>query len=318
MDREIWAEVTGAVDRALRAVPAVGRRRRPVYSDRLVVRMLLWAAWHDRCLSWACDRAHYNTLFRPRALPSISRFGRRVKGARVRLVLQRVHDDLATRGTAAPFDCTSYVDGKALLVSPVSKDPDAGRGRAGGGFAKGYKLHAYVNEHRRVVVWCVTPLNGDEKVAAGALLGHVPPGAAATDAPSTVARQAPMTLGDRNYDSAPLHRQFAERGRLLFTPLRGEQFVGPNGRARQTVTAMGPARRAVVAAWADCPALSRYVMRGRNNAEGTFSVLSLACGLDRLPGFVRRLPRVQYWVGCKLVLYHARLLAQEAEERAAA
>ena len=41
-------------------------------------------------------------------------------------------------------------------------------------------------------------------------------------------------------------------------------------------------------------------------------------GLDRLPGFVRRLPRVTRWAGCKLILYHARLLAQEAAEREAA
>ena len=316
MDRKIWAEVTAAVDRALRAVPRHGRR--PVYADRLIVLMLLWAVWHDRCLSWACDRAHYGRLFRPRALPGISRFGRRVKGERVQAVLQRVHDDLAVRGTACPFDLLSYIDGEAVLVSPVSKDPDAGRGRVSGGFAKGYKLHAHVNEQRRVVVWCVTPLNTDEKRVAAELLGHVPPGRGGADAPAGVAREAPLTLGDRNYDSANLHRAFADRGRHLLTPLRGEQFVGPGGRAPRTLAEMGPARRAVVATWEACPALARYVMKGRNNAEGTFSVLSLACGLDRLPGFVRRLPRVTRWAGCKLILYHARLLAQEAENREAA
>src|SRR5688500_20070645 len=79
MYRDLWLNVVAAVDRALRAVPADGRRR-PKYSDRLIVLMLLWAAWHDRCLSWACDRGHYGALFRPRALPSISRFTRRAKG----------------------------------------------------------------------------------------------------------------------------------------------------------------------------------------------------------------------------------------------
>jgi len=316
MDQTIWADVTAAVDRALRAVPRHGRR--PVYSDRLIVLMLLWAVWHDRCLSWACDRACYGTLFRPRALPSISRFSRRVKGERVRAVLQRVHDDMAVRGTAGPFGLLSDIDGKAVLVSPVSKDPDAKRGRAGGGFAKGYKFHAYINEHRRVVVWCVTSLNTDEKLAAVELLAHVPPGHGQADAPAGVAAGAPITLGDSNYDSADLHRAFADRGLCLLTPLRGEQFVGPGGRHPRTLAQMGPARREVVAAWDQCPDLAGYVMKSRNNAEGTFSVLSLACGLDRLPGFVRRLARVRRWVGCKVILYHARLLAQEAGKLQAA
>lgn len=315
MDREIWANIIAAVDRALRAVPADGRRR-PKYSDRLIVLMLLWAAWHDRCLSWACDRGHYGTLFRPRALPSISRFTRRVKGPRVCRVLQRVHDDLSTRGTACPFDLLSYVDGKAAVVSPVSKDPDAARGKTGGAFAKGYKLHAFINEWRRVVVWSVTPLNTDEKIVAAELLDHLP--TPPTPTAAGLPMQAPLTLGDSNYDSAPLHRAFADHGRVLLAPLRGEQFVGPGGRSRTTLAGMGPARREVLAAWEEHPDLARYVMNSRLNAEGTFSVLSLACGLDRLPGFVRRLPRVTRWIGCKLILYHARLLAQEARCRPAA
>jgi hypothetical protein len=317
MDRDIWVNVVAAVDRASRAVPA-DCRRRPKYTDRLIVLMLLWAAWHDRCLSWACDRAHYGRLFRPRALPSISRFSRRVKGPRVRGVLQRAHDDLSTRGTACPSDLLSYVDGKAAVVSPVSKDPDAKRGKAGGAFAKGYKLHAFINEQRRVLVWSVTPLNTDEKVVAAELLRHLPAAAAPPPTAAGLAVQAPLTLGDSNYDSAPLHKAFTRHGRLLLAPLRGEQFVGPGGRSRTTLAGMGPARREVLAVWDEHPDLARYVMKSRNNAEGTFSVLSLACGLDRLPGFVRRLPRVTRWIGCKLILYHARLLAQEAPRCTAA
>ena len=89
IDRELWRSVTAAVKRAAKAV---GRRgRRPVYADELIVRMYLWAAWHDRPLSWACDRAHYTALFRPRALPSVSQFTRRVKTDAARAILQRAH-----------------------------------------------------------------------------------------------------------------------------------------------------------------------------------------------------------------------------------
>jgi hypothetical protein len=314
MDRELWAFVTHSVDRALLGFPAIGRARR--FSDRLIVLMLIWAVWHDRCLSWACDRRHYGDLFRPRAVPSISWFARRVKTERAREVLQWVNDDLAIRGTSCPHDLLSYVDAKALLVSPVSKDPDARRGKITGAFAKGYKFHATVNQNRRVVVWCVTPLNTDEKTMATQMLNHLPPGQPATAA--GIALAAPLTLGDSNYDSAPLHRAFAAHDRYLLTPLRGEQFVGPNGRHPRTLTAMGPRRREVLAISESSPELVRYVLKSRNNIEGTFSVLSLACGLDRLPGFVRRLPRVTRWVGCKVILYHARLLAQEAKKKAAA
>jgi hypothetical protein len=79
MDRDIWTKVMDAVDRAIRKLKPPGRR--PRYSHRLVAGMYLWSVWHDRCLTWACDPTHYGDLFRPRALPSVSRFTRRVKDA---------------------------------------------------------------------------------------------------------------------------------------------------------------------------------------------------------------------------------------------
>jgi hypothetical protein len=173
-----------------------------------------------------------------------------------------------------------------------------------------------VNEHRRIVVWCVTPLDTDEKTVATEMLAHRPPAPPA--APAGLALRAPLTLGDSDHDSANLHRAFAEQGRHLFTPLRGEQFVGPDGRHPDTLAKMGPRRREVVEVWESSPDLAAFVLKARHNVEGTFSVPPLACGLDRLPGFVRRLPRVTRWTGCKVILYHARPLAQEARKKAAA
>ena len=318
MDRELWAEVRGAVTRADRAVPRAGRRR-PTYADRLVVLMLLWAAWQGKCLSWACDRLHYGTLFRPRRLPSVSRFARRARTDRVRGLLQHVHDDLARRGTPPPVGLLDYLDGKALLVGPVSKDPDAKRGRASGGWGKGYKLHAYVNEFRRIVVWAVAPLNADEKVVAAELVACLPVGPAGhADAPTAVALAAPLTLADSNYDSGPLHAAFAARGRHLLAPLRGQNQVRPGGRSAKKRAAMHPARREAVAVWEGHRPLAAYVLKARVAVENVFSVLSLAGGLDRLPPFVRRQDRAVRWTGCKIILYHARLLAQEAAVRKAA
>jgi hypothetical protein len=310
LDRAIWQIVIDSIRRAARLTKTSGRR--PVYSNWLIVAMYLWAAWHDRCLSWACDRLHYNTLFRPRGqLPSISQFTRRIKTDACQAILQRVHEDLAARGIVTPL---GYIDGKPILVSAVSKDPDAARGHVSGGYAKGYKLHAYITESRRIAVWCVSPLNTDEKtVARELLLPHLPP---------PLDPRCSLTLADSNYDAAPLYKAvdaYSDGGHALLAPVRGKQFVGPEGRHPTTLREMGPQRRAALALWQQHPDLVRYVMEQRNNAEGVFSVLAMVLGLHALPSFVRRIHRVRPWIGAKIILYHSRLLAQErAAELAAA
>ena len=55
---------------------------------------------------------------------------------------------------------------KPLPVGVATKDPGARRGHVMGGWADGYKLHAWMTEDRRIPLWCVTPLNGAEQPAA--------------------------------------------------------------------------------------------------------------------------------------------------------
>src|SRR5262249_44379868 len=62
------------------------------------------------------------------------------------------------------------IDGKPLPVGGCSKDRQAGYGRAAGGKAKGYKLHAVVHPRGAVAVWRVAPMNVDERVMAAGLL----------------------------------------------------------------------------------------------------------------------------------------------------
>lgn len=215
MERELWRSVLAAVRRAAREVGWHGGRRRPVYTNALVVALYVWSAWHDRPLCWACRRDSYGgRLFRPRRLPSPSHFSRRVRGDDCRRILQRVHDAFAQHTWPTRV---AYLDGKPLPVSPVSKDPDATRGKVSGGFARGYKLHALVSERRRIVAWSVMGLNADEKtVAREALLPRL--------------RTGTLVLADSNYDSAPLHREVAEPlGLCLVHPLRGQRrAVGAN------------------------------------------------------------------------------------------
>ena len=309
MDRELWALVLGAVKRAAREVGWGGGRRKPRYPNWLVVAMYLWGVWHDRTLSWACDRGHYAGPFRPRGrLPSVSQFTRRVKSDDCRLILQRVHDELARRGLITD---EGYLDGKPLPVSPVSKDRQATRGRVSGGFAKGYKLHVFVNEHRRIVVWSVTGLHEDEKTVALELLPHLPP-----MAPGAV------VLKDSNYDSAPLHKAAAALvpAAALVGPLKGQGRVGEGGHHPVTLRQMGPERRELVAAWRACPALLDLVLRARDAVERVFGVLCCTAGGlgTALPPWVRTLQRVRRWVGAKIILYNARLTAQDSLRAAAA
>jgi hypothetical protein len=300
MDRDIWNTVMQAVHRAARTVPYRGRKLK--YPHWLIVAMYLWSVFHDRCLSWACDRSHYGALFRPRKLPSISQFTRRVNDDTFQAILQNVHQQLANVGFVSQV---SYLDGKPLVVSPVSKDPDAKRGKVSGGYAKGYKLHAVVTEHRRIPVWGVEPLNVAEQSVAAELWPHV--------------RPQVLTMADSNYDSAPLHKHMHEtNGTPLLTPLKGQQRVGPDGHHPVTLRQMGPQRREAVALWEEHADLARFMLKDRNNIEGVFSVLSVALGLCRLPAFVRRLHRTRRWVGSKIILYHARLLAQEHRAATAA
>ena len=74
MNREIWRVVFVATRGINHYLPKP--KRRFEYSDCLILRMYLWAVWHDRPTYWACDRAHYHGLFRPRHLPSVSQFHR--------------------------------------------------------------------------------------------------------------------------------------------------------------------------------------------------------------------------------------------------
>ncbi len=289
MDREIWCTVLTAIKRAARQVKSTVRC--PLFGDWLIVAMYFWACRHDRPQCWACDREHYGRLFRPRKLPSVSQFNRRVRTASVQMILQRIHNDLAKIGLAMPVN---FVDGKPMLVSPVSKDPDARWGHVTGGWGKGYKLHALVTEDRRIAVWSVTPLNVHETHVAEAMCDYLPPQLANA-----------LMLGDGNYDAADFHKRVELTGSRLLVPLRGmaEHPV--------TLRQMGPARREHINASREHPALLKYVLNWRTQIERVFSTLSChGGGLGPLPSWVRRLERTTRWIGCKIAMYHARLQCQ--------
>ena len=290
MDRTIWKIVLQSIGRASRRLPRPTRR--PQFPDSLIVAMFLWSVWQHRPLSWACHRCHYGSLFRPRKLPSISQFTRRIKTRRCQQILQHMHDQLAAAHHPTSL---SYLDGKSMLVSPVSNDRQAKWGKVSGAFAKGYKLHAWVMEDGRIPLWGVSSLNTGEAVVARALCQRMP--RLADDA---------LVLGDTAYDSRHLHNLIAARNGRLLTSLKGA------ARHQSSLWTMGPVRRETLAMWRARPGLVKLLLRNRIAVENVFSQI---CELSRPPGWVRGITRVTRWAGGILLLYHARLRARWAMKR---
>lgn len=286
MDRDIWIVLSCAARIACRRL---GRpRRRFAYSDRTIILMLLWAALHDRPLSWACQRESYSTLFRPRRLPSVSQFCKRLRSPRMAAARAALHEVLSARGRA---DLLSFVDGKALVINDYSTDPDARNEIASGKFHFGYKVHARSSESGFIVEYRVLSLNAGEPSTARELLEHLPRGA--------------VLLGDANYDSRHLYAAVHERGGRLLTRLKGRS------RQPKNLRRMGEGRRAALRAWRTRPVLCERAMEARVQIERHFAHLtSFGGGLGPLPPWVRRLRRVRLWVDAKIAIYHARLIAR--------
>ena len=306
LDRDLWKRTTQAIDRqARKLVKQEGRLPRMVYSDALIARLYFWSVLQNQPMGWAADPDHVACdWFRPRRIPSRSQLQRRIGAERFRRLLNSIHHDLA--GALDPDD-GGFFDGKPLPVSPVSKDPDAKSGHVSGGFAKGYKLHVWATRDRRIPLWSVMPLNVAEPLVARTLCEHLP-----------TFNDRAMTLADGNYDSGKLYQALAEKNGALLAKPRGLSLKDPQAwrkvqeQLHPKSRTGGPAREESLEIWKKTPELGRYVYGSRIHVEGLFSNLtSCSGGLGALPAWVRTLPRVTRWVGAKIILYHARILAQK-------
>jgi hypothetical protein len=277
MDSHVWHLIYQTVRRVDREIPRFGRR--PTYSDVLIVAMYLWSVAHDRPLCWACDRRSYGGCFRPRRLPSISQFCKRIKTSRCDQILQAVHEHLVHFEWSQEV---SFLDGRALLVGAHSKDRDARAGRASGGYGRGYKLHVWAAHDGRIPVWSVMPLSVNEKPVAHEMLRY---------------RWAEeLVLADGEYDSRALYDAIATDGGTLLTPLPRHAGKGH--------TPQSAARNAAARAWTG---IAGYVYQDRKGVDRIFAHISaFGGGLAGLAPWVRTLPRVRRWVGAKLIIYHAR------------
>src|SRR4051812_12523590 len=90
MERELWPRIYHLVMTGGTAI----RQAHVTYQPHVLVLVLLWAALHDRPLSWACCEAHWSTTtLRPVALPSPATLSRRLRSVAVGVLMR----ELATR-----------------------------------------------------------------------------------------------------------------------------------------------------------------------------------------------------------------------------
>ena len=104
MERELWPPLYH-----LLLDTATGFRQKYVqHQPWVLAAVVLWAALHDRPVSWACQRRHWSTTtLRPPRLPSPSTLSRRIDGAGVALLwraLEQARLDLARTTLLAPGD----------------------------------------------------------------------------------------------------------------------------------------------------------------------------------------------------------------------
>jgi len=213
-------------------------------------------------------------------LPSVSQFCKRLKTARVEMILHRAFARLAQTGVPTR---TCFLDARPLPVGACSKDHDTRAGRVYGGFARGYKLHAVVSANGRTLVWSVTSLPVSEVKVAEKLL--------------QVMKPRGLVVADANYDCASLYELTASHGgQFVAIPKQGAGG-GHRPQSEERCSALFLWRRA-----------GKVLRQQRARIECYFGNQSMyGGGLGPLPAWVRTLERVRRWVGAKLILHHARL-----------
>jgi hypothetical protein len=253
------------------------------FSAADIVRVYYGSVICDRPTCWACCKKNWPLHLRKQPLPSPSTMSRRLRWPSVVALL-----DALERRVVAPKEPGLFwmIDGKPLPIGGCSKDRQAGYGRAAGGMAKGYKLHALVGSDDTVAAWRLAPMNKDERVMAQRLLTSPPP-------------VQGYILADSNYDSNKLHEICAERGELQLVTRRRYGPGKGTGHREQSAGRL----RSMALTENPNPAFGSQLLKDRSAIERQFGNLTnWGGGLNGLPAWVRTHRRVRRWVQAKLVL----------------
>jgi len=281
MERELWP----ILYRSLQEMAKEVRQKYVQLQPWVIVAAMLWAALHDRPVSWACDPRHWSTTeLRPATIPSESTMSRRVDAVSTGVFWRALERRLRANGQPA---LAAFVDGKPLPVGGNSKDPDARWGRGAGGLAKGYKLHAVWSTGVLPEAWEVAPLNVSEKAVAYRLIGQLHYGG--------------YLLADGEYDASYLYDRAFEQGYQLAAPFRKARNPG-SGKHYQS-----PHRLRNIELMQHDYGQTLYKVR--TSIERSFgNATAFGGGLAPLPAWVRGLERVRTWVWAKLLINAVRIV----------
>jgi hypothetical protein len=266
------------------------------YSTADVLGVYFWAAVHDRPTSWAANPKTWPDDLRPILLPPQSTLSRRLRRPETVELMTAVEQHLLALVVVG--NCLVHmVDGKALGVSGVSKDPDAGYGRGAGGMQKGYKLHAVWGRGPMPTAWGLAAINVSEKTMARWLMPDLPGGG--------------YLVGDMQYDVNYLYDAAAESGFQFVAKKTRSRGAGGLGHRRQS------AGRLRSIELSKTP-FGRALFKQRNAIERCFGAwTSFGGGLGPLPAWVRRFSRVRSWVQAKILVSGLRWLILNAPQRLA-
>lgn len=277
MEREHWKQLYALAEQLGKSLQDRGR-----YTTAFVVGIFLWAAVHDRPVSWACRRENWPEDLRPRKLPSQSTMSRRLRCAPTTDLLAAMEGAFEEPSRK---NAVEIIDAKPLPVGGYSKDPDVRWGRAAGGSWKGYKFFAIWGTGAVPRAWMVAAMSVSEKRAARELIPQL--------------RGCGRLLGDSQYDVSYLYDLAAKQGYQLLAPRErpgtslGHHYQSPH-RIHAIQVMEGPQ--------------GRDILKRRNAIERTFgNWTSFGGGLSPLPAWVRRPHRVELWTHAKLLINAARI-----------
>jgi hypothetical protein len=205
---------------------------------------------------------------------------RRLRTTEVQRLLYQMGQHLARQQANG---WVAVVDGKPLLVGGDSKDQDSRWGHAIRGYARGYKLHAVFGAGPVPLQWDVTPLNAAEPEVAAVLVGNL--------------QGNGYLLGDKQYDSNPLHQVASGMGyQLVAERKRPNTALGHRPHSPSRLRSMELLQKD----------FGQALIHSREDVERQFGWLTNhAAGLAPLPNWVRRIWRVRSWVQAKILIHAA-------------
>lgn len=280
MERELWP----LLYHRIREVGRGFHQKSVQYQPWVIVMVLVWAALHDRPVSWACNAKNWKTTtLRLWKVPSDSTISERAKSAGVALFLRALEETF--RETQLP-QLIALLDGKPLTVGGATKDRTARYGRAAGVMAKGYKLHAIWAGRSLPETWDVTPLNVAEVKVAQELVPQLHAGG--------------YLLADGNYDANSLYDVAASRSYQLVAPVDSPNAgKGHHDQSPFRLRSIDLLRRPY----------GQELLALRGQIEREFgNAVTFAGGLTSPPAWVRTLPRVRLWVWLKLLINATRIV----------